>query len=72
MGVKAIYENDVLKPLEKLNLREGEVVDIEIKRDAVDRLGGLVRISRKDWTDEIIESPEIEPDLSNDADRISS
>jgi predicted DNA-binding antitoxin AbrB/MazE fold protein len=44
MGVKAIYENDVLKPLEKLNLREGEVVDIEIKRDAVDRLGGLVRI----------------------------
>jgi predicted DNA-binding antitoxin AbrB/MazE fold protein len=49
MGVKAIYENDVLKLLEKLNLREGEVVYIEIKRDAVDRLGGLVRIPRKDW-----------------------
>jgi len=61
MGVKAIYENDVLKPLEKLNLREGEVVDIEIKRDAVDRLGGLVKISRKDWTDELVESPELEP-----------
>jgi predicted DNA-binding antitoxin AbrB/MazE fold protein len=61
MGVKAIYENDVLKPLEKLNLREGEVVDIEIKRNAVDRLGGLVRIPRKDWADELVESPELEP-----------
>jgi predicted DNA-binding antitoxin AbrB/MazE fold protein len=61
MGVKAIYENDVLKPLEKLNLREGEVVYIEIKRDAVDRLGGLVRIPCKDWADEQVESPELEP-----------
>jgi predicted DNA-binding antitoxin AbrB/MazE fold protein len=25
MGVKAIYENDVLKPLEKLNLRTGQM-----------------------------------------------
>jgi predicted DNA-binding antitoxin AbrB/MazE fold protein len=61
MGVKAIYENKVLKPLEKLDLKDGEVVDIEIKRDAVDRLGGLVKISRKDWLDEVVESPELEP-----------
>lgn len=40
MGVKAIYVNKVLKPLEKLDLKDGEVVDIEIRRDAVDRLGG--------------------------------
>jgi len=59
--VKAIYENKVLKPLEKLDLKDGEVVDIEIRRDAVDRLGGLVKISRRDWLDEVVESPELEP-----------
>ena len=56
-----IYENNVLKPLEKLDLKDGEVVDIEIKRDAVDRLGGLVKISRKDWVDELVKSPDLEP-----------
>lgn len=61
MGVKVIYENNVLKPLEKLDLKDGEVVDIEIKRDAVDRLGGLVKISRKDWVDELVKSPDLEP-----------
>ena len=30
MIVKARYENNVLKPLDKLNLREGEEVDIEL------------------------------------------
>ncbi|WP_394356629.1 antitoxin family protein [Candidatus Methanocrinis alkalitolerans] len=59
--MKAIYENKVLKPLEKLDLKDGEVVDIEIRRDAVDRLGGLVKISRRDWLDEVVESPELEP-----------
>ena len=42
-------------------IKDGEVVDIEIKRDAVDRLGGLAKISRKDWLDEVVESPELEP-----------
>jgi predicted DNA-binding antitoxin AbrB/MazE fold protein len=56
--VKAVYENNVLKPLEKLNLQEGTVVEIEVKRDAVDRLGGLVKISRQDLIDEIFEGPE--------------
>jgi predicted DNA-binding antitoxin AbrB/MazE fold protein len=32
MSVKAIYESNVLKPLEKLNLKEDEVVEIEIKK----------------------------------------
>jgi predicted DNA-binding antitoxin AbrB/MazE fold protein len=59
--VKAVYENSVLKPLEKLDLKEGDVVEIEVKEDAVDRLGGLVKISRQDLIDEIIESPELEP-----------
>ncbi len=61
MLVKAVYENNVLKPLERLNIKEETIVEIEIKEDAVDRLGGLVKISRQDLIDEIIESPELEP-----------
>ncbi|MGD0953902.1 MAG: antitoxin family protein [Methanotrichaceae archaeon] len=61
MLVKAVYENDVLRPLEKLDLKEGDRVEIEVKKDAEDRLGGLVKISQRDVVDEIIESPELEP-----------
>jgi predicted DNA-binding antitoxin AbrB/MazE fold protein len=34
MGIKAVYENDVLKPFGKLDLQEGEEVEIELKRKA--------------------------------------
>lgn len=61
MLVKAVYENSVLRPLKKLDLKEGDMVEIEVKEDAVDRLGGLVKISQRDIVDEIIESPELEP-----------
>jgi predicted DNA-binding antitoxin AbrB/MazE fold protein len=61
MLVKAVYENSVLRPLEKLDLNEGDMVEIEVKRDAVDRLGGLVKISQRDVVDEIIESHELGP-----------
>lgn len=61
MLVRAVYENDVLRPLEKLDLKEGDMVEIEVKKDAADRLGGLVKISQRDAVDEIIESPELEP-----------
>jgi predicted DNA-binding antitoxin AbrB/MazE fold protein len=47
--------------LEKLDLNEGDMVEIEVKKDAVDRLGGLVKISQRDVVDEIIESPELGP-----------
>jgi predicted DNA-binding antitoxin AbrB/MazE fold protein len=30
--VKAVYENEILKPLEKLELEDGEEVEIELKR----------------------------------------
>ena len=30
--VKAVYENKILNPLEKLELEEGEEVEIELKR----------------------------------------
>lgn len=61
MLVKAVYENSVLRPLEKLDLKEGDMVEIEVKKDAVDRLGGLVKISQRDVVDEIIDSPELGP-----------
>ena len=61
MLVKAVYENDVLRPLEKLDLKEGDMVEIEVKKDAVDGSGSLVKISQRDVVDEIIESPELEP-----------
>ncbi len=32
MIVKAIYENNVLRHLEELDLREGEEVEIEVKK----------------------------------------
>jgi predicted DNA-binding antitoxin AbrB/MazE fold protein len=58
--VKAIYENNVLKPLEKLDLEEGDIVEIEVKKSPVDQLYGLIKIQNKEWLDEIIESPDLE------------
>ena len=53
MGIKARYEKGVLKPLEELNLREGEEVEIEIKRKKAEILkyAGIL----KDLSDEEIE-----------------
>lgn len=61
MLVKAVYENNVLKPLEKLDLEEGDVVEIEVKKSPVDELYGIIKIQNRDWLDEIIESPDLEP-----------
>jgi len=33
--IEAIYENGVFKPLEKVDLKEGERVKIEIKRETL-------------------------------------
>ena len=43
MITKAVYENGVLRPVEKLNLRQGEEVEIEIK-DAVLRTRGIIKL----------------------------
>ena len=32
MGIKAIYEKEVLKPIGKLDLKEGEEVEIDVKK----------------------------------------
>ena len=61
MLVKAIYENSVLKPLEKLDLKDGVLVEIEVKKNPVDQLYGVIKIQNKQWLDEIIDSPDLEP-----------
>ena len=38
MGIRARFEKGILRPLEKLDLREGEEVEIEIKRREKDIL----------------------------------
>ena len=52
--VKARYENKVLKPLEELDLKEGEDVEIEVKKASVEEFHGKMRID-KEIADEIIE-----------------
>lgn len=41
MTVKVRYENNVLMPLEKLDLADGEEVEIEIIKSNADKLIGL-------------------------------
>ncbi len=43
MIVKAIYENNVLKPLEQLDLKEGTEVEIEIVESNADKIVGLLK-----------------------------
>ncbi len=54
MKVKAIYESRVLRPLEELDLKEGEEVEIEVKKSIVDRTFGLIQLDHE-VIDEIIE-----------------
>ena len=43
MPVKVRYENNVLKPLEKLDLVEGDEIEIEIVKSNADRIVGLLK-----------------------------
>ena len=53
MKIKAIYENKVLKPLEELDLKEGEEVEVEIKKP-IKKFHGKLGV-KKEIADEIIE-----------------
>lgn len=50
-----MYENKVLKPLEKLALKEGEEVEIEIKKNIVEKTFGISKLNDK-IIEEIIET----------------
>jgi predicted DNA-binding antitoxin AbrB/MazE fold protein len=51
--IKARYENQVLKPFGKLELEEGEEVEIEVKKALVEEFHGKMRID-KEIADEIV------------------
>jgi len=62
--IKAKYEGGALKPLEKLDLKEGEEVEIIIKDSVADKLYGIAKrrnpsITEKDLA-EVIEEIENE------------
>ena len=43
--IDVIYENGVFKPLQKVDLREGTKVKIEIKESIVDKVAGILKAS---------------------------
>lgn len=57
MRTKAIYEHGILKPLERLDLREGEEVEIEIPTSVVDGTYAVSKLS-DEIIEEIIETTE--------------
>ena len=61
MRIKAVYKDAVLRPLTKLDLREGEEIEIALKTTPIEKLEGLIKISNRKWVEEIIESPNLEP-----------
>ena len=54
---KAIYEEGILKPLEKLDLKEGEEEEIELKKSITERTFGIIQLEH-DEIEEIIEDTE--------------
>jgi predicted DNA-binding antitoxin AbrB/MazE fold protein len=54
---RAVYQDGVLRPLNKLNLRQGEEVEIEIT-NAVRRTKGIIKIDHE-LGKEIAESDEL-------------
>ena len=56
MIVKARYENNVLKPLDKLDLIEGEEADIELKKRSLFGLLKKWKIDPQSLKDELRET----------------
>jgi predicted DNA-binding antitoxin AbrB/MazE fold protein len=57
--VKARYESEVLKPLEKLDLKEGEDVAIVIARSLAKDFRGALKLENVELIEEIAESDEL-------------
>jgi len=56
MQMKAIYRDQVLKPLTKLDLRENEEILITIKKHRISE--GILRVDSR-IVDEVVESEEL-------------
>lgn len=52
-SIKARYENGVLKPLDTLELKEGEEVRVRIERSVRDRLKDIIGILGKSDEEEL-------------------
>jgi Protein of unknown function DUF104. len=52
--IRAKYEDKVLKPYQDLHLNEGEVVQIKIQRNLIDKFHGKMAIDKK-IADEIMD-----------------
>ena len=59
MRIKAVYMDEILKPLQKLDLREGEEVEIEIKKNITESTFGIISLQHRE-IEEIIEDAEYE------------
>ncbi len=60
MSISAVYKKGVIKPLVKVDLKENEQIEIEIKRkkSVVDEITGAIKIDPK-LAKKIAESDEI-------------
>lgn len=61
MKVKAVYESHVLRLLDKLDLKEGEEVEIEVRKNIAERTFGLIPLD-SEVIDEIIEDTKYRPE----------
>ena len=43
--IEAVYENGVFKPLQKVDLKEGERVKVELKESVVESVAGILKVS---------------------------
>lgn len=60
MKIKAIYRNDTLKPIGKLNLKEGEEVEIIITQVSLaTEFQGVLKIHDPGLIEEIAQSDEL-------------
>lgn len=59
MRIKAVYKNEILKPLEKLDLKEGEEVEIEIAGSIAKAFRGALKLSDPMLIEELAESDEL-------------
>ena len=46
--IEAVYENGVFKPLQKVDLREGEKVKVEVKKSVVESVAGILKVDDKE------------------------
>jgi predicted DNA-binding antitoxin AbrB/MazE fold protein len=63
MGIKAVYRKGVLKPMKKLELEEGEEVEVLVKRNILDEIDRLTHPSSEEVINESIEITETGEDF---------